>query len=140
VGLDDLLRGADIVSLHCPMTPETRGLIDAERLALMKPGAVLVNTARGPIVDLDAAADALVNGTIAAAAFDVVDPEPLPAGSPLYGLENVILTPHAAYYSERSVETVRRETLFAAVDVLRGIRPRIVANPAVLERVRLRDR
>ena len=137
VTLDDLLARADYVSIHCPLTPETRCLIDAAAIARMKPGAVLINTARGPIVDLDAATAALQSGALAGAALDVFSPEPLPVDSPLYGLPNVILTPHAAYYSERSVEIVRRETLEGALAVLRNERPRVVANPSVLERVHL---
>jgi D-3-phosphoglycerate dehydrogenase len=137
VTLEELLRRADIVTVHTPLTPETRGMIDAAALALMRPSAVLVNTARGPIVDLPALAQALTNGDIAGAALDVVDPEPLPGDSPFYGLSNVILTPHSAYYSERSVDVVRRETLLEALQVLRGRRPRTVANPAVLEKVSL---
>jgi phosphoglycerate dehydrogenase-like enzyme len=137
VSLDELLQQADIVSLHCPLTPETRGLIGERALGLMKPAAVLVNTARGPIVDIPALVTALQECRIAGAALDVADPEPLPETSPLYRLPNVILTPHAAYYSERSVEVVRRETLFEALRVLRGQLPRTVANPAVLSRVRL---
>ncbi len=82
VPLQDLLRRSDIITLHAPLTPETRGLIDAAALALMKPTAVLVNTARGPIIDLPALARALQEGKIAGAALDVVDPEPLPADSP----------------------------------------------------------
>jgi D-3-phosphoglycerate dehydrogenase len=137
VSLEDLLRRSDIVTIHCPLTSETRGLIDADALALMKPTAVLVNTARGPIVDLPALAQALQEGRLAGAALDVVDPEPLPAESPFYQMPNVILTPHSAYYSERSVDVVRRETLLEALQVLRGKRPRTVANPAVLEKVTL---
>ncbi|MFN8590196.1 MAG: C-terminal binding protein [Thermomicrobiales bacterium] len=137
VPLDDLLRRSDIVTIHTPLTPETRGMMNAEKLALMKPTAVLVNTARGPIIDLPALADALERGKLAGAALDVVDPEPLPADAPFYRMPNVILTPHSAYYSERSVDLVRRETLLEAVQVLRGKRPRTVANPAVLEKVTL---
>ena len=137
VTLDDLLARADIVTLHCPLTPETRGLVGADQLRRMKPTAFLVNTARGPIVDLDALVPVLQDGRLAGAALDVVYPEPLPADSPLYALPNVILSPHAAYYSERSVEVVRRETLNEALAVLRGRRPQTVANPAVLDRVPL---
>ena len=137
VELDELLARADIVTLHCPLTPETRGLIGAEALGRMKPSAALVNTARGPIVDLDALAAALRDGRLAGAALDVFSPEPLPLSSPLYALPNVILTPHAAYYSERSAEIVRKETFAGAMAVLQGLRPRVVANPAVLERVAL---
>jgi D-3-phosphoglycerate dehydrogenase len=138
VSLDELLATSDVVTLHCPLTPETRQLIDARAFALMNPGALLVNTARGPIVDLDAASAALERGQLGGAALDVLYPEPLPLDSPLYLHPNVILTPHAAYYSERSVEIIREETLRAAVDVLQGFRPKVVANPGVLERVALR--
>lgn len=137
VELNELLARADIVTLHCPLTPETRGLINPERLSLMKPTAYLVNTARGPIIDLEALVTALQTGGLAGAGLDVVDPEPLPEDSPLYQLDNVILTPHSAYYSERSVDTVRRQTLLQAIRVLRGLRPEVVANPAVLDRVSL---
>lgn len=137
VSLEELLRCSDIVTIHTPLTPETRGLIDAAALARMKPAAVIVNTARGQIIDLPALAAALEQGTIAGAALDVVDPEPLPADAPFYRMPNVILTPHSAYYSEKSVDVVRRETLLEALQVLRGKRPRTVANPAVLEKVTL---
>jgi D-3-phosphoglycerate dehydrogenase len=137
VTFDELLRRADIVTLHCPLTPQTQGFMNAEAFARMKPTAFFVNTARGPIVNLDAAIDALERNAIAGAALDVVYPEPLPAESPLYQLPNVILTPHAAYYSERSIELVRSETLHDTINALRGIRPRTVANPGVLDRVSL---
>ena len=137
VALEDLLTRADVVTVHCPLTPETRGLMNQERLALMKPGALLVNTARGPVVDLAAITAALEAGRIGGAGLDVVYPEPLPADHPLYKLPNVILTPHSAYYSERSIETVREQTLVEALTVLQGRRPRTVANPAVLEKVQL---
>jgi D-3-phosphoglycerate dehydrogenase len=137
VSLGELLETADIVSLHCPLTIETEGLIGAAEFGLMKSAAVLVNTARGPVVDLEAAVEALSTRKIAAAALDVVYPEPLPLDSPLYKLPNVILTPHAAYYSERSRHQVRVDTLDGALAVLRGRRPRTIANPKVLERVSL---
>jgi D-3-phosphoglycerate dehydrogenase len=137
VTLDELLQRADIVSLHCYLSPQTEGIIDARALGLMKPTAFLVNTARGPLVDLDAVVDALQRCVIAGAALDVVYPEPLPDDSPLYQLPNVILTPHSAYYSERSIELVRSETLHDTINVLRGMQPRTVANPDVLARVSL---
>ncbi len=99
VPLDDLLAQSDYVSLHCPLTDETRGLIDARRLALMKPKAILVNTSRGPVVDETALIEALKNGTIAAAALDVLVEEPPPADHPLFALDNVVLTPHIAAFS-----------------------------------------
>lgn len=137
VSLEELLARSDIVTIHTPLTPKTRGMIDAAALARMKPSTVLVNTARGPIIDLSALARALQEGIIAGAALDVVDPEPLVADSPFYGMPNVILTPHSAYYSERSVDVVRRETLLEALQVLRGKSPRTVANPGVLSKVTL---
>jgi D-3-phosphoglycerate dehydrogenase / 2-oxoglutarate reductase len=140
VSLADLLSGADIVTLHCPLTPETTGLIDGSALTHMKPGAVLVNTARGPIVDLEALDTALTEGRIAGAALDVFSPEPLPVESMLFSHPTLIMSPHSAYYSERSVETVRRETLLGVIDVLRGYRPKVVANPAVLDYVALKHR
>jgi phosphoglycerate dehydrogenase-like enzyme len=95
--LDDLLRDSDVVSVHAALTPQTRGLIDARRLGLLKPTAYLVNTARGPIIDEAALIDALAQRRIAGAALDVFDTEPLPAGHPLSRLPNVILTPHLGW-------------------------------------------
>jgi glyoxylate reductase len=94
---DDLLRAlrdADVISLHAPLTPETRGLIGTEALAAMKDGALLVNTARGPLVDPEALLDALRSGTLGGAGLDVTDPEPLPADSPLLGAPNLLVLPH----------------------------------------------
>jgi len=137
VTLDALLEEADLVTIHAPLTPETRGLIGKAQLDRMKPDAAIVNTARGPIIDLDALADHLAAQPSFRAALDVVHPEPLPEDSPLYRLPNVLLSPHSAYYSERSVETVRNETFLAALAVLRGFLPPTVANPEVLKRVSL---
>lgn len=94
IPLTELLRRADVVSIHCPLTEQTRGLISTEAFALMKPSAILVNTARGPIVDQDALGEALRSGQIGAAALDVTDPEPLPASDPLLGAPNLIVLPH----------------------------------------------
>lgn len=135
--LDALLETADLITIHAPLTAETRGLIGKDQLARMKPDAAIVNTARGPIIDLEALADHLVAQPSFRAALDVVYPEPLPADSPLFRLPNVMLSPHSAYYSERSVETVRNETFLAAIAVLRGFLPPTVANPDVLLRVSL---
>jgi phosphoglycerate dehydrogenase-like enzyme len=93
--LDDLLRHSDIVTLHAPDIPETYRMLDGARLALMRDGAVLINTSRGALIDPDALTDELVSGRLHAV-LDVTEPEPLPAGSPLYRLPNVFLTPHIA--------------------------------------------
>lgn len=104
--LDDLFRQADVVSLHMPYTPQNAGLVDERRLGLMKHGAVLVNTARGGIVDEAALARALRSGALAGAAVDVFAREPLPAGSALAGCPNLFLTPHVAGVTHESNERV----------------------------------
>jgi len=95
--LDDLLRESDVVSIHATLAPESRGLLDARRIGLMKPTACLINTARGPIVDETALVAALAAGRIAGAGLDVFDNEPLPAGHPLTTLSNAVLTPHLGW-------------------------------------------
>jgi glyoxylate reductase len=104
ISLDELLKRSDFVSLHCPLTPDTRHLIDAVTLAKMKPTAILVNTARGPIVDQAALATALHEGTIAGAALDVTDPEPLPPDDELLGAPNLIVVPHIGSATHRARE------------------------------------
>ncbi|MDE5832710.1 MAG: hypothetical protein K2H64_06970 [Desulfovibrio sp.] len=105
LSLDDLLRVSDIVSIHTPLTPETKGMIGEKELKKMKKGALLINTARGPVVDNRALADALTNDVIAGAAIDVFDMEPpLPADYPLLHAKNLILSPHLAFYSDESLE------------------------------------
>ena len=99
IPLDDLLAQSDYVSLHCPLTDDTRHLIDARRLALMKPNALLVNTSRGPVIDEAALIQALKDGQIGGAALDVLCEEPPPKNHPLFGMDNVILTPHIAAFS-----------------------------------------
>jgi len=133
VPLEDLLQASDIVSLHCPLTAETRHLIDASALRKMKPTAILVNTARGGVVDTEAVLQALRERWIAGAALDVQEAEPMPATHPLAGLDNVILTPHAAWYSEDSVVECKRKTALAVRRVLEGQIPAAVANPDVLK-------
>jgi glyoxylate reductase len=104
--LEELLERSDFVSMHAPLTPETRGLIGAAELERMKPTGILVNTARGPMVDTDALAQALRTGTIAGAGLDVTDPEPLPADHPLLDAPNLVIAPHIGSASHRTREAM----------------------------------
>ena len=104
VTLDALFSQADVVSLHCPLTSATKGLVNPERLSLMKPSAFLINTGRGPLVDEDALADALNRGRIAGAGLDVLSQEPPPATNPLLTAKNCIITPHIAWATKASRE------------------------------------
>lgn len=117
--LDGLLPESDFVSLHTVLSAETKGLINAERLGWMKPTAILVNTARGPVVDSMALVDALRSGTIAGAALDVTDPEPLPADHPLLRLDNCLVVPHIASASRA---TRGKMAAMAAANLLAGLR------------------
>lgn len=127
--VDAICREADLISLHAPLTAETRKLIDARRLALMKPSAILVNTARGGLVDLDALHDALAEGRILGAGLDVFDPEPPDPAHPLFALDNVVVTNHIGWYSEESMRDLQRMAAEEVVRVLRGERPRHWLNP-----------
>jgi len=133
-GLDELLRTSDVVSLHAPVTPDTQGLISRERLAAMKPDALLVNTARAALTDEDALYEALRSRRLGGAALDVLVVEPLQPGNRFLALPNVIATPHVGgatvdvvrHHSEQIVDSIERH--------LRGERARWIANPAVYER------
>jgi phosphoglycerate dehydrogenase-like enzyme len=116
--LEDLLRESDIVSLHLPLTPETERLIDGARLALMKPGAVLINTARGGLVDEAALAAALRSGRLRAAGLDVFQREPVDGGGPLLGLDNVVVTPHIAWLTPETLD----RSLGIAIENCRRVR------------------
>ncbi len=131
MALDDLLRRADFVSLHVPLTDEVAGLIDRRRIGMMKRAAYLINTASPAAVDEAALVDALKSGAIAGAAIDVFESHPVPPSSPLLGLGNVILTPHIGGATE---ETVRRQSFMIAEDIrlwMDGKRPKRLANPEV---------
>jgi glyoxylate reductase len=132
--LDALLAEADFVSLHLPLTAETRHLIDARRLALLKPSAVLINTARGPIVDQQALAAALRAGRPAAAALDVSESEPIAPDDPLLALPNCIITPHIGSASLRTRALMASMAVANALAALRGDRPANLLNPEALGR------
>lgn len=130
--LDDLLREADIVSLHVPLTPQTRGLIGARELALMKPTSVLVNTSRGPVVDEAALAEALEARRIFAAGLDVYEREPLPPESPLRRLPNAVLLPHIGSATVRTRTEMARLAARNLAAALTGGTPPSPVNPEVL--------
>ncbi len=134
VGLEELLRASDAVSIHLPLTAETSGLLDRRRLALLRPGAVLVNAGRGGVVDEEALLRALTSGALGAAALDVVAAEPPAPDHPLLALPRVIATPHMAYYSEDSLLDLRRAVASNAAAVLRGEPVADVVNAAALHR------
>ena len=139
--LDALLRESDFVTLHAPHLPETDRLIDAARLRLMKPSAVLINTARGGLVDEDALYDALANRRIAGAGLDVFRREP-PTGSPLLTLDNVVLTPHAAGSDLASEAATGRCCVESILAVARGGAPQpgLLLNPDAARVARTRRR
>jgi phosphoglycerate dehydrogenase-like enzyme len=130
--LDDLLGRADIVSVHLTLSPESRGLLDARRLGLMKPGALLLNTSRGPVVDEAAMVEALRSGHLGGAGLDVFDQEPMPLDHPLRSLPNVVLTPHVGWPTDAGYETFGRVTAQMVVDHLEG-RHSTVVNPDALK-------
>ena len=132
VGFDELVKTGDYISLHCPLTSETNHLFNADVFSKMKPGAYLVNTGRGPLIDEAALAQALDKGQLAAAALDVVEKEP-PVGSPVLGRKNVILTPHTAFYSDESLVELQVKAAEEVVRVLSGQAPKNPVNPEVLK-------
>jgi phosphoglycerate dehydrogenase-like enzyme len=134
VSLDDLLRQSDYLLVNCVLTPETRGLIRERELNLMKPGAVIVNTARGAIIDQESLVRALENGRIRGAALDVFEREPLENYSPLLTLDNVILTSHSIAWTQELFRDMGRVDCEGALSVQRGTAPKHVVNKDVLER------
>ena len=136
--LDALMAESDIVVICCPLTPETRGMIDAARIGLMKPTAVLVNVARGPIIDDEALIAALREGRIGGAALDVFATQPLPPEHPYFGFDNVIVTPHMAGITEESMMRMGVGAAEETVRILAGELPVNFCNPEVLEHYRRR--
>ena len=127
--LDDLLRTSDVLSLHVPLAPSTRGLIGARGLALMPAGSLLINTSRGPVVDEAALLDALQHGTLAGAGLDVLDPEPPAPTNPLLGLETVLLTPHVGGSATEAWPRIVQTCLDNIVRVSHGEPPQHLAKP-----------
>lgn len=126
--LDDILKTADVVSLHLPLTPETQGIIDASKLAMMKSTAILINVGRGPLVDETALADALRAKKLACAAIDVFSQEPPPKDHPLFGLENAILTSHLAGSTLESGMRIMNMALDNLARVMKGEEPLWILN------------
>ncbi|TAK21482.1 MAG: C-terminal binding protein [Chloroflexota bacterium] len=136
VTFDRLLAESDVVSLHAPANDATRRMMNAATFACMKRGAILINVGRGVLVDERALLDALASGQIRAAGLDVFDPEPPLTDSPLIGHEDILLTPHAAFYSEESLRDLQTNAARNALAVLRGERPPTPVNPDVASRLR----
>jgi D-3-phosphoglycerate dehydrogenase len=132
VPFDELLAGSDVLTLHLPLTPGTRHLIDAAALARLRPGAIVVNTGRGPVVDEAALADALHSGRLGGAALDVYEREPLPLDSPLRALPGVILSPHAAWYSPQALTDLPRLATQQVIEFLAGNAVPNLVNAAAL--------
>lgn len=132
VDLETLLREADFVTVHCALTPETHHLLDAPRLALMKPSAYLVNFARGPVVDQPALTEALRGGRIAGAGIDVFEQEPPDPSDPILELDNVILSPHALCWTDECFSGIGHSACRSVVDVAAGRAPQNLVDPAVL--------
>ncbi len=140
VSPEDIFRRADVLSVNCPLTPETRHLVNAERLALMKPTAYLINTARGPIIDQKALTKVLQERRIAGAGLDVLEAEPPDPADPILKLDNVILAPHALCWTDQCFAGNGAADVAAVLEVQHGRVPRGVVNRAVLESPRFKAR
>ncbi|WP_457813534.1 2-hydroxyacid dehydrogenase [Sinorhizobium meliloti] len=138
LSVDDLVSTADIVVLCCPLTPKTTGLLSRERIARMKPGAILVNVSRGPVVDDAALIEALERGRIGGAALDVFSTQPLPPEHPYFRQDNVIVTPHLAGISEESMMRMGKGAAAEAIRVMEGGLPVNLRNPEFVEHYRRR--
>lgn len=136
VDLETLCRESDYLSIHVPLVAETHHIMSTPQFALMKPTAIVVNTARGPVIDEPALVAALREGRIAGAGLDVFEQEPVAKDHPLLGMDNVVLSSHAAWYSEDSEYEIRTKTAQNVVDVLQGRLPTYLANPVVRDMAR----
>jgi len=128
VDLETLLKNADFISIHAPLTSETRGMIGENELRMMKRTAYIINTARGPIIQEKALYNALKNGWIAGAGLDVYEKEPPDPDNPLFKLENVILTPHIAYYTKEAIWRLEMSAVEEAIRILQGKMPKNLVN------------
>lgn len=133
VELDELYARSDYISVHAPLTPETENMFSTEAFGKMKSDALLINTSRGPLVDIDALAKALEAGEIGGAALDVMPQEPPAADNPLFGRDDVILTPHTGFYSEDALLDLQTTVATDVAAVLGGKRPKFPVNPKVLD-------
>ncbi|MBM3212323.1 C-terminal binding protein, partial [Candidatus Poribacteria bacterium] len=133
VDFQTLLETSDFISLHCPLTEETYHILGEKEFRKMKKSAFVINTARGPVLDEKALYNALRDQVIAGAAVDVTEPEPPSPDNPLLSLDNYIITPHTAWYSEESQKELQKETARAVVAVLKGGKPRSLVNPEALK-------
>lgn len=140
MSLEEVLKTSDIISLHMPLFKETEKIIDAKAFDLMKSTAIIINTSRGPLIDEDALYDAIKYGKIAGAGLDVTSIEPLPADSKLRGLKNVIITPHAAWYSEEAEKELKTKAAHGAGEIISGYDMPTIVNPAVREKLSLKKR
>jgi len=140
VDLETLFRDSDFLTVNLPLTPETEKLVDAKRLAMMKPSAYLINTSRGPVVDQAALVAALGDGTIAGAGIDVFDPEPPSPDDPLLALDNVIVTPHALCWTDQCFAGIGASTVAAALTVKRGTVPDHLVERSVAENATFLER
>ncbi len=136
VSFEDVLRRSHFITVHTPLTPETEGMIGADQLATMMPGSIIVNCARGGIIEEDALADALHSGHLAGAGLDVLEPAPPRADHPLLSAPNIIITPHTAFFSQASTIELERRTAQEALRVLNGNKPENLINPDVLGKSR----
>jgi len=140
VEFDQLLREADFLSLHAPLTSETKGMFGLKEFKKMKPTAVIINTARGAIIDEQGLYQALVEGAIAGAGLDVCEPEPPNPDNPLLQLEQVLVSGHSAFFSESSMLELQQKATEAAIMALRGEWPPVLVNPEVREQANRRIR
>jgi len=132
VDMDTLFRESDFLTVNCPLNAQTRGLVNARLMALMKPGAYLINTARGPIVDEAALYAALAGGKIAGAGLDVFEEEPVRADNPILALDNVIVTPHGICFTDECMRRLAESAFRATLDVAAGRQPPYIVNPEAL--------